>query len=70
MSRTVCLPPICTEKYNHIHVAAVLHQAAIRLVISLPGLAPCGFYDRLDQSPACLNVLDFKSPLRAADGFR
>jgi len=71
MRRRVKLPPLCREKYEHIYMAVVSHQAAIHLVISCrPGFDPRGFSVRLDQSPACLNVLSFKSPLRTADGFR
>ena len=48
------------------NVAMVSHKATIRLIISnLLGFDPRGYRDRLDQSPACLNVLDFKSPVRA-----
>ena len=48
------------------NAAIVSHKATLRLVISsLLGFDPRGFRDRLDQSPACLNVLDFKSPIRA-----
>jgi broad specificity phosphatase PhoE len=42
-------------------VAVVSHKATIRLVISsLLGFDARGYRDRLDQSPACLNILDFK----------
>jgi probable phosphoglycerate mutase len=48
------------------NVAVVSHKATIRLIISsLLGFDARGYRDRLDQSPACLNVLDFKSPVRA-----
>ena len=48
------------------NVAIVSHKATIRLIISsLLGFDPRRYRDRLDQSPACLNVLDFKSPVRA-----
>ena len=48
------------------HVLVVSHKATIRLVIaSLLGFDERGYRDRLDQSPACLNVVDFKSPVRA-----
>ncbi len=48
------------------NVVIVSHKATIRLLISsLLGFDARGFRDRLDQSPACLNVLDFKSPVRA-----
>ena len=44
----------------------VSHKATIRLIIaSLLGFDARGYRDRLDQSPACLNVLDFKTPVRA-----
>ncbi len=53
-------------QHNGENVAVVSHKATIRLLISsLLGFDPRGFRDRLDQSPACLNVLDFKSPVRA-----
>ena len=46
-------------------VAVVSHKATIRLVLcSLLGIDARGYRDRLDQSPACLNVLDFKDPVR------
>ena len=47
-------------------VAIVSHKATIRLMLcSLLGIDARGYRDRLDQSPACLNVLDFKDPVRA-----
>jgi len=47
-------------------VAIVSHKATIRLALcSLLGIDARGYRDRLDQSPACLNVLDFKDPVRA-----
>ncbi|MBX3191167.1 MAG: histidine phosphatase family protein [Labilithrix sp.] len=47
-------------------VAVVSHKATIRLLLSsLLGIDPRGYRDRLDQAPACLNVLDFKDPVRA-----
>jgi len=48
------------------NVAIVSHKATIRLIISsLLGFDARGYRDRLDQSPACLNILDFKDPVRA-----
>ena len=48
------------------NVAVVSHKATLRLIISsLLGFDARGYRDRLDQSPACLNVLDFQSPVRA-----
>jgi probable phosphoglycerate mutase len=44
----------------------VSHKATLRLVLSsLLGFDPRGYRDRLDQSPACLNVIDFRDPVRA-----
>jgi broad specificity phosphatase PhoE len=47
-------------------VAVVSHKATIRLVLSsLLGIEARGYRDRLDQAPACLNIVDFKDPVRA-----
>jgi broad specificity phosphatase PhoE len=47
-------------------VMAVSHKATIRLLLSsLLGVDARGYRDRLDQAPACLNVLDFMDPVRA-----
>jgi len=47
-------------------VLAVSHKATLRLLLSsLLGFDARGYRDRLDQSPACLNVVDFKDPVRA-----
>ena len=47
-------------------ILVVSHKATIRLVLSsLLGFDPRGYRDRLDQAPACLNVLDFRDPVRA-----
>ena len=47
-------------------VLVVSHKATIRLVIaSLLGFDARGYRDRLDQHPACLNVLDFRDATRA-----
>jgi probable phosphoglycerate mutase len=62
------LPVIREIVLNHAgeNVAVVSHKATIRLIISsLLGFDPRGYRDRLDQAPACLNVLDFKDPVRA-----
>jgi probable phosphoglycerate mutase len=48
------------------NVLLVSHKATLRLLFSsLLGFDARGYRDRLDQSPACLNVLDFKDPVRA-----
>jgi broad specificity phosphatase PhoE len=47
-------------------LVVVSHKATLRLVLSsLLAFDPRGYRDRLDQSPACLNVVDFKDPVRA-----
>jgi probable phosphoglycerate mutase len=47
------------------NVLVVSHKATIRLIIAmLLGFDARGYRDRLDQSPAGLNVLDFKTPVR------
>lgn len=47
-------------------VVVVSHKATLRLILtSLLGFDARGYRDRLDQSPACLNVVDFKGPVRA-----
>ncbi|HEX6086849.1 MAG TPA: histidine phosphatase family protein [Thermoanaerobaculia bacterium] len=44
-------------------VLVVSHKATIRLLLSsLIGFDERGYRDRLDQAPACLNVLDFRNP--------
>ena len=54
---------IVVEHANE-NVAVVSHKATIRLLISsLLGFDARGYRDRLDQSPACLNILDFKDPV-------
>ena len=46
-------------------VLVVSHKATLRLVLSsLLGFDPRGYRDRLDQSPGCLNVVDFKDVVR------
>jgi broad specificity phosphatase PhoE len=47
-------------------VLVVSHKATIRLALSsVLGFDARGYRDRLDQAPACLNVLDFRDPVRA-----
>lgn len=61
------LPVIREIVVNHMDetVAVVSHKATIRLVLSsLLGFDARGYRDRLDQSPACLNILDFKDAVR------
>ena len=47
-------------------ILVVSHKATIRLLLSsLLGIDARGYRDRLDQAPACLNVLDFSDLVRA-----
>jgi broad specificity phosphatase PhoE len=62
------LPAIRHIVTTHVgaHVLVVSHKATIRLLLSsLLGFDARGYRDRLDQAPACLNVLDFRDPVRA-----
>jgi broad specificity phosphatase PhoE len=48
------------------NVLVVSHKATLRLLISsLLGFDARGYRDRLDQAPACLNIVDFIDPVRA-----
>ena len=48
------------------NIVVVSHKATIRLILSsLLGFDERGYRDRLDQAPACLNILDFKDPIHA-----
>lgn len=48
------------------NMIVVSHKATLRLILSsLLGFDARGYRDRLDQSPACLNVVDFKDVVRA-----
>jgi broad specificity phosphatase PhoE len=47
-------------------ILAVSHKATIRILLSsVLGFDVRGYRDRLDQAPACLNVLDFRGAVRA-----
>ena len=62
------LPVIREIVVNHVgqNVLVVSHKATLRLLLSsLLGFDERGYRDRLDQSPACLNVVDFKDSVRA-----
>jgi probable phosphoglycerate mutase len=48
------------------HVLVISHKATIRLLLSsLLGFDPRRYRDNLDQSPAALNIVDFKDMTRA-----
>jgi len=54
------------EEHRDRHALLVSHKATIRLLVSsLLGLDPRVYRDRLDQSPASLNILDFRDPTHA-----
>ncbi|MCL4529858.1 MAG: histidine phosphatase family protein [Chloroflexi bacterium] len=61
--------PIIREivlKHKDENVLVVSHKATLRLILSsLLGFDARGYRDRLDQAPACLNIVDFKDPVRA-----
>ena len=62
------LPVIREIVVNHKdkNIAVVSHKATIRLILSsLLGFDERGYRDRLDQAPACLNILDFKNTVHA-----
>jgi probable phosphoglycerate mutase len=47
-------------------IVVVSHKATIRLLLSsLLGFDPRRYRDNLDQSPAALNIVDFRSPTQA-----
>ncbi len=54
------------EEHKDCHVLLVSHKATIRLLVSiLLGFDPRAYRDRLDQSPASLNILDFRDASHA-----
>jgi len=59
------LVQIVREQAGHC-VLVISHKATIRLLLSsLLGFDPRRYRDNLDQSPAALNVVDFRDPSRA-----
>lgn len=66
MARTLPVIREIVLKHPGENVAVVSHKATIRLLLSsLLGFDARGYRDRLDQAPACLNIVDFKDPVRA-----
>ncbi|HZR81003.1 MAG TPA: histidine phosphatase family protein [Candidatus Binatia bacterium] len=66
MARALPVVRAIVERHAGTTVALVSHKATIRLVLAtLLGIDARGYRDRLDQAPACLNVVDFKDPVRA-----
>ena len=65
LARSLPVIRAIVSRHDGQSVLVVSHKATIRLMISsLLGFDPRGFRDRLDQSPACLNVLEFKDAVR------
>lgn len=57
---------VIVQRHGGQHVAVVAHKAVNRLAIcGLLGIDPRSYRDRLDQSPACLNIVDFDADGRA-----
>jgi len=53
-------------KHEGEKILVVSHKATIRLLLSsILGFDPRRFRDNLEQSPAALNIVDFKDPTRA-----
>src|SRR5205085_5477743 len=66
LSRALPSVRAIVERHRDRAVLVVSHKATIRLLIgSFLGFDLRGYRDRLDQSPCCLNVLDFKDGARA-----
>ena len=59
-------PARIVEEHGDRQALLVSHKATIRLLVSaLLGFDPRAYRDRLDQSPASLNILDFKDATHA-----
>jgi len=66
MARALPVVRAIVTRHPGENVAVVSHKATIRLLLaSLLGFDARGYRDRLDQAPACLNIVDFKDPVRA-----
>ena len=66
LARALPVIRMILERHAGGHVVVVSHKATLRLILcSLLGIDARGYRDRLDQSPACLNVVDFLDPVRA-----
>jgi broad specificity phosphatase PhoE len=66
MARALPVIRQIVERHTGENILVVSHKATIRLVISsFLGFDARGYRDRLDQAPACLNILDFLDPVRA-----
>jgi probable phosphoglycerate mutase len=66
MARALPIVREIVTRHDGKTVAVVSHKATLRLVIcAILGIDARGYRDRLDQSPACLSILDFRDDVRA-----
>lgn len=66
LARALLVVRRIVEQHDQGSVLVVCNKGTNRLLISsLLGFDARGYRDRLDQSPAALNILDFVSPVRA-----
>jgi broad specificity phosphatase PhoE len=65
LNRALPVMRAIVERHRHQPVLVVSHKGTNRLLISsLLGFDVRGYRDRLDQSPAALNILDFMNEVR------
>ncbi|HET6584724.1 MAG TPA: histidine phosphatase family protein [Nannocystaceae bacterium] len=66
MARALAAMRTIVERDRGQTIAVVSHKATIRLLVcAWLGIDARGYRDRMDQSPAALNALDFKDPTQA-----
>ncbi|HYH10450.1 MAG TPA: histidine phosphatase family protein [Thermoanaerobaculia bacterium] len=66
LARALIAVRAIVESHPGQRVLVVSHKATIRILLSsLLGFDARGYRDRLDQAPACLNVLDFRDAVHA-----
>lgn len=66
MMRAVPVLQEIVTTYPNQAVLVISHKATNRIIVGhYLGIEPRGYRDRLDQKPACLNILDFRDPVRA-----
>jgi probable phosphoglycerate mutase len=66
MSRALPVIREIVIRHSGENVAIISHKATIRLLLcSLLGIDARGYRDRLDQAPACLNIVDFRDAVRS-----
>lgn len=66
MARALPVIREIVQRHPNESVAVISHKATIRLLLSsVLGFDARGYRDRLDQAPACLNIIDFRDAVRA-----